>query len=259
MNTGNDALHDVDLSSSSHARTQSTSSRRSTRLKKTYEGGIFSLNYYRQFFDLDTNEFFSNCYKSLNPFVRLDFDEFSEVGDLYGSIWITATLIFLLFFCNSFAELIGELVSRHEGTSEIDYFKMIITSINLLYGYIILTPSLLWVILKFYFKISNLSPISKLISIYSYSNLLWIPAAFLSVFRGLLVNHHTVDTILKWGCIGIGAILSGVSLSVKLNQYFNYVFGEEEKKVHMILLGILLLVHFGFSIGVKVCFFGDFI
>ncbi|GMF03891.1 unnamed protein product [[Candida] boidinii] len=28
--------------------------------KKQYDGSIFSLNYYRQFFDLETREFFSN-------------------------------------------------------------------------------------------------------------------------------------------------------------------------------------------------------
>lgn len=227
------------------------------QLKKTYEGGIFSLNYYRQYFDLNTNDFFNNCLESMNPLSKPSADVFNSVGDLYAPIWITASLIFLLFFCNSFASLLsGWFLGIDLDSLKINYFKMIVSSINLLYGYTFLIPVILYVLLKFYYKVLFLATLTKLISIYSYSNILWTPAILLSIFRGLLVNHLTLDTILKWTCIIIGAFLSGFSIINKIRIYFTTIFGEDEKKSMYILLSLLTLSHIGFAISVKVCFFG---
>jgi hypothetical protein len=225
--------------------------------KKTYEGGFFSINYYRQFFDINTSDFFNNCLTTMNPLSKPTVDEFNNVGDLYSSIWITASLIFLLFFCNSFASLLsGWFLGIDLGSLKINYFKMIVSSINLLYAYTILIPIILYLVLKFYYKVLFLVPLTKLISIYSYANLLWIPAVLLSIFRGLLVNHLTLDTILKWSCIIIGAIASGFSIIHKINFYFATIFGDDDKKSMYTLISLLMLAHAGFAIGVKVCFFG---
>ncbi|TID28399.1 hypothetical protein CANINC_002577 [Pichia inconspicua] len=225
--------------------------------KKTYEGGIFSLNYYRQFFDLNTRDFFNNCLKSTNVLSKPSADEFNQLGDLYGSIWITASLIFLLFFCNSFANLLaGWFLGSDTGSLGVNYFKMIVSSINLLYGYTFVIPLLLHLVLKFYFKVIFLAPLTKLVSIYSYANLLWIPAAFLSLLRGFLVNHRSLDTILKWICIFFGALLSGISILFKLKIYFSTIFRDDERKYMIGCIALLSLAHIGFAIGVKVCFFG---
>lgn len=227
----------------------------STQFKKNYEGGIFSLNYYRQYFDINTSDFFENCKSSMNPVSKPSADEFNQVGDLYGSIWITASLVFLLFFCNSFASLLSGWILGTQPFN-INYFKMIVSSINLLYGYTLLIPVLLYLILKFYFKVLFLIPLTKLIAIYSYANLLWSPAVFLSIFRGLLIHHSTLDTVLKWCCIIIGALMSGCSIVYKINVYFTTIFGEDDKKNMYILLSLLVLAHIGFAIGVKISFFG---
>lgn len=225
--------------------------------KKTYEGGIFSLNYYRQYFDLNTKDFFSNCLKSMNVLSKPSADEFNQLGDLYGSIWITASLIFLLFFCNSFTSLLaGWFLGIDTGSLQINYFKMIVSSINLLYGYTFIIPLILHLVLKFYFKVIFLAPLTKLISIYSYANLLWIPAALLSIFRGFLVNHQSLDTILKWLCICFGVILSGTSILFKLKVYLSTIFRDDENKFMIACMLLLLLAHIGFAIGVKICFFG---
>lgn len=227
------------------------------KLKKTYQGGLLSLNYYRQYFDLNTVQFFQNCISSANPISKPPADDFNHVGDLYGSIWITATLIFLLFFCNSFASLLsGWFLGIDLDTLNINYFQMIVSSINLLYGYTILTPLILYLLLKFYFKTLFLAPLTKLISIYSYANLLWTPAVLLSIFRGLLVNHNTLDASLKWTCILVGSLLSGCSIIYKLKIYFNSIFGQEDEKSLYVLISILSLAHIGFTLGLKFSFFG---
>lgn len=229
-----------------------------TQPKKTFEGGLLSLNHYRQYFDLNTSDFFNNCTQSLNPLSQPLADDYNKVGDLYASIWITASLVFFLFFCNSFASLLsGWFLGTNLDSLKINYFKMIVSSINLLYGYTIVIPLILYLLLRFYFKVLFLVPLTKLISIYSYSNLLWMPTVFLSIFRGFLVNHNTLDSILKWTCICTGALLSGCSFIYKLKVYFSTIFGEEEQKSVIILLGLLILAHAGFAIGVKVCFFGN--
>lgn len=229
-------------------------------LTKSFEGGYFSLNHYRQYFNIDTNEFIDNCKSSLNPLAKLPNDDnYESPGDLYGAVWITATLLFLLFFCNSLAELLSSWfsITNPDDSIKINYFKMLVSSINLLYGYIIIIPTLLYLIIAFYLKISPLMSLTKFISIYAYTNLLWIPAALLSIFRGFLINHNGMDSILKWTCIAIGALLSGCSIMIKLKDYFDNSFSEENEKEKITLLALLGLAHFGFAIGVKVCFFGN--
>ncbi|GME89303.1 hypothetical protein B5S28_g2798 [[Candida] boidinii] len=235
--------------------------------KKQYDGSIFSLNYYRQFFDLETREFFSNCIHALNPFVKLSDEEINSVGDLYGAIWITGTVVFLLFFCNSLADVITEWMKDRGNKAGVNYFALIISSINLLYGYIFIIPLFLYLILRFYFKVNLLISLVRIISVYGYSNLLWIPAALLSVVRGILANHKTLDTILKWVCIAIGSILSGLNICLKLYFYFvkafegyasaNQVNNQFYDKLPVVLACILVICHIGFSIGIRVSFFGD--
>ena len=262
MSSAHDSMQDVefnaDTSVSGNMTTQPVSSP-----KKSYNGGPFSLNYYRRYFDISTLDFFKSCYRSLNPLSKLDSYEFQEVGDLYGPIWVTATLIFLLFFCNSFAELLSSLGHSKDDKDvviHVNYFKIILSSINLLYGYTFLVPTVLWAVLKFYLKVANLAPLTRLISIYAYANLLWVPAAVLSIFRGLLSSHHFLDGCLKWGCILLGCVLSGCSILVKLNQYFHIVFSnenaEEQKKHILLLISLLAIPHLGFALAVKVAFFG---
>lgn len=223
--------------------------------KKVFEGGPFSLNYYRKYFDIDTNEFFQNCLQSLNPFSEMGIDTFETDGDLYGSVWITGTLIFLLFFCNTLAEMISSIL-KDVGKSKVNYFKMLVSSINLLYGYTFIIPLGVYLALWFYFKVPNVIPLTRVISIYSYANLLWIPATLLSIFRGVLVNHEILNNILKWGCILIGGVLSGGSIMFKLKQYFDQVFADNDK-ITLIILAVLIVCHVGFTIGIKVCFFGN--
>lgn len=232
--------------------------------KKTYTGGPLSLNYYRQYFDLDTSEFIQHIWDSMQPFSKVPEEDFDQVGDLYGAVWLTATLVFLLFFCNSFAEMLsGWLSHRSQSDTDkklhIDYFRLLLSSINLLYGYLIVVPAVLWAVLRFYLGIVRLIPLSRLVSIYGYSNVLWVPAALLSIFRGLLANNKTLDTVLKWVCIGLGAVLSGAGIFTKLDQYFKLVLDDtdQHKKQAVVLIGLLVLAHIGFAIGVKVCFFGN--
>lgn len=253
------AIQDVSIgaSSSGGAAAAAATPLTQPQYKKTYEGGLFSLNYYRQYFDLNTSDFFRNCLASMNPLTQPSADDFNHVGDLYGSVWITASLVFLLFFCNSFAILLsGWFLGMDLKTLQINYFKMIVASINLLYGYTFVIPAILYIVLKFYLKVLFLAPFTNLISIYSYANLLWSPAVFLSIFRGFLVNHNTLDMVLKWSCIVVGALLSGFSIIYKIKVYFTTIFGEDDKKTMYVLLSLLVLAHIGFAIGVKISFFG---
>lgn len=221
---------------------------------KIYTGGPFSLNHYRQYFDLDTQTFFGNCIASINPLASVPADALDMPGDLYGSVWITATLVFLLFFCNTLAELLSGAL-RDVGQPRVNYFGMIVSSLNLLYGYTVLVPLGVYLALRFYFRTERQVPLTRLMALYSYANLLWIPAAFLSIFRGLLVNHQTLGGALKWICVLIGGALSGASVLFKVKQYLDMVLGESREG--LALLALLVVAHVGYTVGIKVCFYGN--
>lgn len=224
-------------------------------ISTNFEGGLLSLNHYRRYFNLSTSDFFKNCVQSVNVLGKID--EVEEIGDMYGPIWVTATVIFILFFSNTCS---GLLVSWLQGgDSSYKYnFDLLTGAISLLYGYTFVIPAVYFFLTVWYLKMSGLFPLSKLISIYGYANAAWVPSAILSIARGFLVNHSILSNTLKWISVLFGGIISGASILVKVYPVTKnscIVMGKEN--LPMFLCGALLVAHVGLIIAVKVSFFGD--
>lgn len=221
-----------------------------------FEGGIFSINHYRRYFNINTTDFFINVIRSINVVKKFE-DQEEEIGDLYGPIWVTATVIFILFFSNTSSELLKSWLIG--GNDKYQYnFSLLTGAISLLYGYTVIIPLIFYIISVFYFKLTKFFTISKIISIYGYANSVWIPSAILGIFRGLLVNHKLLGGILKWVAVLIGGIISGVSIGLKVYPVLknsSIIIGNE--KLTFGLMGVLAIAHLGLIIAIKVLFFGD--
>jgi hypothetical protein len=224
-------------------------------VSNNFEGGLLSLNHYRRYFNLNTTEFFQHCLSSVNFLQKVEVSD--DAGDMYGPLWVTATVIFILFFSNTCSGLLVSWIKGDDSTYQYN-FGLLTGAISLLYGYTFIIPLIYYFLTSWYLKLTGLLPLSKLISIYGYANASWVPAAILSITRGFLVNHAILSNTLKWVSVLLGGVISGVSILLKLYPVTkNSCLAVGNEKLAIIVCTGLLAAHIGLIIAVKVSFFGD--
>lgn len=73
---------------------------------------LWTLSFYAQFFDVDTNSVLSRCWAALFP--RANFLDVIEGNpDLYGPFWIATTVVFILFLGGTISEYLARTGAGH--------------------------------------------------------------------------------------------------------------------------------------------------
>jgi hypothetical protein len=73
---------------------------------------LWTLSFYAQFFDVDTNQVLSRCWAALYP--RANFLDVLEGNpDLYGPFWIATTVVFILFLGGTISQYLAENEGAH--------------------------------------------------------------------------------------------------------------------------------------------------
>eukprot|EP01129_Flabellula_baltica_P011499 TRINITY_DN5049_c0_g1_i1.p1 TRINITY_DN5049_c0_g1~~TRINITY_DN5049_c0_g1_i1.p1 ORF type:complete len:264 (-),score=53.61 TRINITY_DN5049_c0_g1_i1:464-1255(-) len=134
---------------------------------------VWHLEYYQEFFDVDTSDVLWRLLFSLIPFNQKFAYLVKSKPDLWGPFWISTTLIFTMVACGGFAYYL----------SSIDYvqwsyqFAKIGIGAGVIYGYVLLIPLAFWVFAKW----SEISiKLVEIITVYGYSLFIFTPVA---VFR----------------------------------------------------------------------------
>ncbi|RLV93412.1 hypothetical protein JA1_002489 [Spathaspora sp. JA1] len=232
---------------------------------------MFQINFYRVYFDLDSDTFFYKIQRALNPFATFgepDEEEHSnEPAELYGFFWITGTLIFLMFVSSTGSNLLSQWLYGDKEKKKYEYsFDLLTKSISLFYGYNILGPGLLYLITRFVYKFPYGLSLSRVISIYGYTNVLWFPITFINVLIVILINnknHHLMLNLFEWIIVLISGFVTGLSNLAKLTPIIKkntLVIHEGDrtagKRMYFTIVGALAIAHLLFTILVKVSFFG---
>ncbi|KAK8691658.1 hypothetical protein V6N13_075159 [Hibiscus sabdariffa] len=198
--------------------------------------GVFSISSYTQYFNVDTDVI---IYRLICAFYPITGDFFSKIDanpDLYGFIWITTTLVFMLA---SFGNCATYLMQKHtDGTYswsfDVGYINAAAAGI---YGYAAVVP------VAFYFLLQYLGSNASLIRfwcMWSYSLSIFIPTAFL-----LLIPVE----IVRWIIILIAGTASSCFVALNLRTYIE---GTNEITV-MVVAAFLLQM--ALAIFIKVWFF----
>lgn len=228
------------------------------------------MSFYSQFFDINTEEFLGKIILALNPFNNASVVATqSEEGptELYGFIWINATLVFLMFVSATGSNLIAQWLHASDTTEKYEYnFQLLTLSISIFYGYTVLVPALLFVVTTWFLHFTQRLSLTRLISIYSYANVLWIPTTAANVILAVFVSkatHHVILNVAQWALVGVSALLSGLSIILKVRpiiiQNSLAATGTEEgpkQQNHQILLLALVVAHLAFAVVIKFLFFG---
>lgn len=196
---------------------------------------LWSIAFYQQFFDVDTDQILLRCRAALFP--RQNFLDVMEGNpDLYGPFWIATTVVVILFLTGTIS---AYLVSEGKGRFEYD-FKLLSGAAGLIYGYTMVIPIGLWGVLKWFG--SESANLMECLALYGYANLIWIPVALVS---------WSPLTALNYAFVAVGFALSAVFLF----RNFYPVVSATDQKTSRILLVVILALHAGLAIAIKILFF----
>ncbi|KAH8597251.1 hypothetical protein B0O99DRAFT_618370 [Bisporella sp. PMI_857] len=196
---------------------------------------LWTLSFYAQFFDVDTNAVLSRCWATVFP--RANFLDVLEGNpDLYGPFWIATTVVFILFLGGTISQY---LASEHGMRFAYD-FTLLSGAAGLIYGYTLVIPVILFLALKYFG--SESANLLECWALYGYSNLIWIPVALIS---------WSQLTLLNWIFVGIGF---GVSVAFLLRNLYP-VLSATDKQASKILLIIVVALHLGLAVAIKWLFF----
>lgn len=196
---------------------------------------LWTLSFYAQAFDVDTSSVLHRCRAALYP--RANFLDVLEGNpDLYGPVWIATTVVVILFLTGTISQYLA-----HQGKDHFAYdFKLLSGGAGMVYGYTGLVPTGLWAVLKWYG--SESANLLECVCLYGYANLIWIPVALISCSPINLLNILFV---------ALGFAASAFFLLRNLYP----VLSSTEAKTSKVLLVVVLALHAGFSIAIKVLFF----
>jgi hypothetical protein len=191
------------------------------KLKKT--GWIFSAAYYQQFFDVDAEDVSRRTtFVLLTPWRNTFHDLLEDTPDLYGPVWMCATLVFLIAMGGQYASYLSEGDARKKAEWNFDAHALV-TSAGVIYGYTFVTPVLVFLSLRCVggvvtttsAPVVTSAPESKPISLvailcaYGYSLACFIPASALSVFP---------SEASRWVCFSAATLAGAVFLVANVGK-----------------------------------------
>ncbi|KAI1660785.1 Yip1-domain-containing protein [Daldinia decipiens] len=196
---------------------------------------LWTLSFYAQFFDVDTSSVLARCWAALYP--RANFLDVLEGNpDLYGPFWIATTVVLILFLGGTIS---AYLASEGKGAFAYD-FKLLSGAAGLIYGYTLGIPVVLFGALRYFG--SESANLLECWALYGYSNLIWVPVALIS---------WSPITILNWVFVGVGF---GLSVAFLLRNLYP-VLSATDRQTSKILLILVVALHAGLAIAIKVLFF----
>lgn len=200
---------------------------------------LWSLSFYAQFFDVDTSTVLYRCRRAILPFLPNQqpfLDTLDGNPDLYGPFWIATTVVVILFLTGTISHKLAS-----EGRKHFEYdFRLLGGAAGLVYGYTAFVPLGLWAALR-WFGAQSLDLV-ECWALYGYSNLFWIAVA--------LVSWSPLNG-LNYALVGLGY---GVSVFFLVKNLYP-VIAATEKKISQILLIVVVALHAGLAIAIKILFF----
>ncbi|GAM84526.1 hypothetical protein ANO11243_025220 [Dothideomycetidae sp. 11243] len=196
---------------------------------------LWTLSFYAQFFDVDTNEVIRRCWAAVFP--RSNFlDVLDGNPDLYGPFWIATTVVVILFLTGTISHYLAQSGRDHY----VYDFRLLSGAAGLIYGYTFVLPVMLWGVLRWFG--SESANLLECWALYGYANLIWIPVALVS---------WSPLTILNYAFVAVGFAVSALFLFRNLYP----VLSATDIKTSKVLLVAVVALHAGLAIAIKILFF----
>ncbi|XP_073988460.1 protein YIPF2 [Rhodnius prolixus] len=172
---------------------------------------MFSLRFYQDLFDVNTDEVINRIKWSMVPNPRVNYlqNYIRNKPDLYGPFWICVTLVFTIAASGNLAEYLQTAAARNYHWKY--DFHAITAAGTVIFCYAWLLPVILWAILHLYgneqFKLNLL----ELLCVYGYTLSIFVPLSVLWV-----IPIHWI----QWTLVAVGAVASGTVLITSVYSAF---------------------------------------
>lgn len=168
--------------------------------------GVFNIASYTQYFNVDTDVVVNRLISSLHP---VDGDFFNKIDanpDLYGLIWISTTLVFLIASLGNLATYLTYKQSDNSDawTFDVGYVSLAASTV---YGYAIVVP------VAFYFLLQYLGSNASLVRFWC----MWGYSLFLLVLSSFLLVVPV--EFLRWLIIVLTGAASACFVALNLRSY----------------------------------------
>ena len=217
---------------------EDTPSRSSTKYN------FLSIEFYQQFFDVDTEDVKGRVLAAMIPSTQKSFlqDVVQKKPDLYGPIWICATLVICVAVAGNLASYFQTSLAGDDFQWHYDFHKVTLAA-TAVFSYAWLVPSGIYAFL-WWTSNAGLASLSflELICLYGYSLVIYIPVSIL-----WLIQY----SLLQWLLVLVGAGLSGAVLILTLWP----IFKENANRTSFILIGVIIALHLLLACGFMLYFF----
>lgn len=215
-----------------------------TNLLPEKRHGAWSFAYYQQLFDVDTSTVTSRIKESVMPFPGRHTDSVYIGGkpDLYGPVWISATLVLVIGVCSNLNYVFDNIWKSHDKFAYTPQFEQLYIAGIIIYSYVFVVPLLLYTWTCW--KNNNQTDLSvtHLISCYGYSMASFIPITLFLVIRIEALN---------WLILIIMMAITGSVLVMKLWPKFQTF----HKTIAYALSTFIFLLHIAVTVLIKMYFF----
>ena len=200
--------------------------------------GIFSVRYFAQFFNVETNEVLWRLFYALSI---VFYKKFKEIGpnkiDMYGPFWIYATMVLSL----AVSQNMYSYLTRPAHTKFVYTISYVPTAFAIIYTFGFIIPILFAIIIKAF---GGIIKYSQVITIYGYSQAI-------NIFMMLISGYP--DSTYQNFCITYGAFHSSIFLFLSMKDELK----SGEKNLIYIAIGTLAVTQLVLVIVYKQYFFGN--
>ncbi|KAG5533365.1 hypothetical protein RHGRI_027525 [Rhododendron griersonianum] len=197
--------------------------------------GVFSISSYTQYFNVDTDIVLNRLMSSLYPINGDFFSKIDSNPDLYGLVWISATLMFVIASLGNFSTYLMDKRSDSSTSWSFDVNYVNVAACAI-YGYIVIVP------LAFYFLLQYLGSKPSLISFWC----MWGYSLSIFVLSSVLLIIPV--EFIRWTVIIITGAASASFVTLNLKSY---VAGDD---LTVVLIAAFIL-QLGLAIFIKMWFF----
>ncbi|KAL8171554.1 hypothetical protein V2J09_023358 [Rumex salicifolius] len=168
--------------------------------------GVFSISSYTQYFNVDTDVVINRLISSLDPVSGDFFSKIDANPDLYGLIWVSTTLVFMIAAFGNVATYLIERVSDSSTSWSFDV-SYVNLAVGIVYGYAIVVP------LAFFFLIRYLGSNANLVRYWC----MWGYSLFIFVLSSILLIIPV--EVLRWLIILVASGASACFVTFNLRSY----------------------------------------
>ncbi|KIY49871.1 Yip1-domain-containing protein [Fistulina hepatica ATCC 64428] len=190
--------------------------------------GFWTLDYYQQYFDVDTKSVLKRCCATLL---------------LNRPFWTLTTLICTLYLSSSLAASIAAYLSADGAAYEYD-FGLLSRAVVLVYAYGLGLPVLFWLALR-YVGVGAWGPVEAL-ALWGYSQFVWIPVSILCVIPVAVV---------RWALVGVAFAMSTWFLVANVYP----VLAQAEAKAVRLSVVVVVALQAALALCFMLMFFGYYV